>query len=184
MSNKILNSTDQENLDTLSIYVKNDKLDIIEKCYNEFGWLKVDSTENKLYEDTTDVVFSRPHTIKNKDDLQFLQVELENKLNEHARLEKSKHQTSTILAFLLGLIVASVLVSGIFLIVNHSQILFLYVGILLSIISLAAATIVALKVYCQTQKENVYFQEKSFAIYDEIENICKRAKNFWSDNYE
>ena len=68
--------------DELRLYVKKTKKDEIVNHYKVFGWNLVSINENKRYEDIVDLEFKRPHKIKEKDELQLLQVYMEENVNQ------------------------------------------------------------------------------------------------------
>ncbi len=63
--------------DFISIKGKKQAAEHIIGCYGKFGWKLVEQKDDKIYGDVTHMTFMRPHFIKNKDELQLLQVRLE-----------------------------------------------------------------------------------------------------------
>lgn len=74
--------------DFISITGRKPAAEHIEKCYGDFGWTLIKKTDDKLYDDTVHMTFSRPHSMPHKDELQLLQVRLEiayNKMGKYTR---------------------------------------------------------------------------------------------------
>ena len=117
--------------DKLELYVKKDKVDEITNYYGKFKWEVVDRTENKKYEDLIDLTFSRPHYIKNKDDLQLLQVHLEENLNKIGKLEKMKNSKTLAFGLSAGILPIGLAVLGILQLINFISTLQLVGGMVL-----------------------------------------------------
>ena len=77
-----------EDKDNLHLYAKKSKLNLVEECYESIRKKKTAQEENKRYDDLVDLSFERPHKIKNKDDLQLLQIHMEHHLNKLGRIER------------------------------------------------------------------------------------------------
>lgn len=161
--------------DTLSLYVKKDKQATIEACYKQLGWVKISEKDNALYEDTKDLNFTRPHIIDNKDDLQFLQVGMENKLNEIGRLEKNKHSKSTLLGICVGLGITALLILGIHLIIENLTNWLMYVGIAISIVSTVCLIVLWKICLSIAKKESAHFEARTAQLNEEIAQICNTA---------
>lgn len=167
---------DYNNYDVLNLYVKRNKLEDIIKKYEIFGWQLEKQEDNKDYEDIVEVAFIRPHKIKNKDDLQLLQVYMEERLNKVGQIERSKNAKTTSLALIFGLLGMALLVLGsldlIFKFFNiwaSGDIIFLVLGLIL----VFTGSFIVPKIY---KKEKVDFDAKISVLELEIENICERAK--------
>lgn len=98
--------------DTLNIYVKKSKSNEIIDSYKTFGWQLKSESENNQYEDIVDLAFEREHKIKNKDELQLLQVYMEDKLNEMGKLEKNKNPKTTAFGLFFGVTGIALIVFG------------------------------------------------------------------------
>ena len=110
--------TNYNEFDTLEIYAKKDKSKHVKACYQSFAWSVVEEKENDRYGDTIDLTFQRPHKLKNKDELQLMQVYMEDSLNKYGSLERQKHAKSTICGITFGLLSLLVLIVGIILLKN------------------------------------------------------------------
>ena len=109
----MMKTNDYMNYDSLTIYVKHQKKDEIIEYYKILGYTLCEVQENKRYEDIVDLTFTRPHKIENKDELQLLQVYMEEKLNEMAKLEKHKNSKTTIFGLCFGSFAILFLILGI-----------------------------------------------------------------------
>ena len=170
--------------DYLTIYAKKEKANEIISHYSAFGYTKIDVKENNRYEDLIDITFSRPHKIKNKDELQLNQVYIEEKINELARIEKHKHSKTTSIGLSLGTLCISLITLGILSIVNIINtiplvfaITFIAFGIVLLILEL----IFLHKIY---KNENLFYKTNSEKLLTEIAEIIKTAHSLIGENYE
>lgn len=169
-----MNNIDYTNLDKLDIYAQKDKANKIIECYQSFSWQLVSNNENEKYENIRDLSFIRPHKIKNKDYLQYNQIEMENILNEIGKLEKKKHAKSTSLGLLFGLI------SSFFLFLGFYLILYTNVSLFTSIFTIVFAlgitmmtTLLSIKIF---KKEKIDFENKYSSLNIKLEDICKIVK--------
>jgi hypothetical protein len=86
---------DINNFDYLSVSVKSEQLDRIMHCYRSLGWSEVKREDDRQYYDMKYVLLSRPHKIRNKDRLQYLQVKMETKINAISQIRVKRHIGST-----------------------------------------------------------------------------------------
>ena len=124
---------DYINYDSLKLYVKKNKSKEIIEHYKLFGWEVLEEFENKKYEDILDLTFCRPHKIKNKDELQLLQVYMEERLNEQAKIEKHKHSKTTSIGLCLGVIGVGLITLGLLACLKVIMFVSLIGGILLAV---------------------------------------------------
>lgn len=172
----MMRTDDYNNYDVLNLYVKRNKLENIINKYTIFGWELEKQEDNKEYEDIVELTFVRFHKIKNKDELQLLQVYMEERLNKVGQLERNKNAKTTSLAFIFGVIGLVMIVFGILdLIFNFfsvsiaGDIIFLSIGAILELTGI----LVIPKIY---KKEKFDFDSKISVLELEIENICERVK--------
>lgn len=178
------NEINYKNFDRLDIYAKKDKKRRIIQCYQSFSWKLVHRQESKRYADTEELTFIRPHKIKNKDFLQYNQIEMENILNDIGKLGKNKHARSTIFGLCFGLLFAGILALGIFLILSHASTLNLAFGI--SCIGLSSIFL-SLTIVITTRtaiKERGSFKQKSLLLNKKLSDVCKIASDKSGDNNE
>lgn len=163
--------------DTLKLFVKKDKYEEIVSNYKTFGWELAEKKENNKYEDIFDLTFERPHKIENKDELQLMQVYMEEKLNNLAKLERNKHPKTTSYGLIFGTFGLLFLLNGLLHIFNITPSIGLVGGIVMAsfgLIFLISTAIVIPKLF---KKENVYFETKSNQYKFEIVEICKKASS-------
>ncbi len=98
--------------DLIKVAVRENRAEELEKIYSAFLWEKVNTAERRRG-NIRDLTFSRPHKIKNKDDLQYLQVAAENLFNDLDGLEGNKRAGSVALGLCLGIISVFVILYGI-----------------------------------------------------------------------
>ncbi len=162
---------DYQNFDYLDIIVKKISQTEIENAYSSFLWEKIYNNDDKRYKDVVNLGFRRPHTIKNKNRLQLLEVYYQCAINEKAQLKIKKHSkskgqtTRTILfsaIFLLGVGVFIYLLKTLFSII---------LGSLLSLGIICGVLIKARKIRKLFINENSVYLEKSNRIDNEISKI-------------
>lgn len=183
------NNTDLTNInykefDTLTIYAKKDRLDSIIDHYKIFGWEIVCQNENTRYEDIVDITFSRPHKIKNKDELQLYQVYMEDKLNELAKVELNKHSKSLSVGLSIGVISLAIIILGIFGILNITNNTGLIFEIILISIGAIAVIILTILLPVLVKKEKILFKQKRKELEEQLTQIYKKAVMLSGDKYE
>lgn len=168
------NDIDYANFDRLDIYAKKDKTDKIIECYQSFSWELIDNSENERYEDTKDLTFIRPHKIKNKDYLQYNQIEMENIIINIGKIEKKKHAKSTSFGLLLGIFSCSFLIVGLYLLFYSN--ISLWLSLITTIIGFSCiclSTFLSIKMY---KKENEKFDYDYKKLNEELVAFCKKIR--------
>ena len=162
--------------DYQTIVVRKDKIEQVVSDYACFGWLKIEEQQHLLYENLLEVKFQRKHKIKNKDDLQFMQVNYEYYTNLMARSEKNKYKKSLIF----GLSILVLLTSLISLAILSFQYFNGTIRIILaSIAILFALVFVILTCLLQPKlikKEKLIYKQRMKECKDAIDKICGLAK--------
>lgn len=97
---------DYKNYDYLSVSVKSDQLSRILQCYRALGWTEIKTEEDRQYYDMNYVRLRRPHKIRNKDRLQYLQVRMESSINSLVAITNRAHIKSNAVAILCALFAA------------------------------------------------------------------------------
>lgn len=169
--------------DKLVLYVKKEKLEEIVEHYILFGWELESQKENDRYEDILDVVFSRPHKIENKDELQLLQVHMEERLNKKAKIDKHKNGLITAAGLCMGSILAgiiTILVLSLFDVLQFGLVIKILLGV--SIVCLIVIECLFLPKIYKYEKEK--YKIDYLAVEDEINAICERVKILVGDAYE
>lgn len=171
-------------IDTLTIYVKRNKLSEIVGNYKAFAWEVVEQKDNDRYADIVDVTFNRPHKINNKDDLQLMQVYMEERLNEIGKIERHSQSKATILGLCNGIIGFACLVLGILFCLDVLSFLGVIAGIVLIVFG---ATLIILELITLPKiiKRDKRIARARLKILDEeVKTICKNAISFAGENSE
>lgn len=163
---------DYNNFDRLDVYAKVDKIDGIIKCYESFSWELYKREENDTYADTENLTFIRPHKIKQKDKLQYAQIEMENMLNEIGKSERKKHSKSTVVGLCMGLTSAILIAISVYLVTVLSVVglVHIIVGWVVSAVVVTSTAIATTKVF---KKERVDFEKQQALLHKNLENICQ-----------
>lgn len=162
--------------DSLTLYVKKNKVKQVIEYYKVFKWELISETENKRYEDIVDLTFSRPHKIDNKDELQLQQIYMEEKLNEIGRLEKHRHSAITSLGLCLGVLALACILVGVWCEFKIKSIWGIIISIFIIVIGvgiIVAEAIVFPKIY---KKNDIKYNKRHKELEDEINNICAKVK--------
>lgn len=168
--------------DTLTIFVKKIKAKAIIKDYENFGWSLKYESENNQYEDIVDLTFERKHKIKNKDELQLLQVYMEDKLNELGKLEKNKNPKTTALGLFFGVVGLILLVFGSLFAFN----IIINIALTPSIIMMCIGSIFLVSTFIfipkLNKKELDQFNLRHMQLNDELKEINNKAASIIGGN--
>lgn len=159
--------------DRLAVTIKTEKEDEMLKRYRSFGWEEIDRSEDDRYDDIEHITFIRPHAVAHKDELQYLQVNMETEANNNFLFEKRKTAKTISLgtvAIMLGFIVFC---CGIFLSVNSAN--YLALGIVLSLVGFIGTIALAPLMYGMRKKQKHIFEERAEQSKKMIETICAEA---------
>ena len=166
---------DIANWDYLDIFVKNNNFEEVKSSYQDFGWIYVKHQQDSMYDNVQVVHFKRSHTIKNKDELQFLQVGLDNTLIKKGYLEKTKHNPSIICGITLGLLCALLLLTPV--ILNFNYAIFNFWTILCGSVGFLLTGFTIWFILHLTKKEKLYFAKKQDELNQKICAYREQAKN-------
>lgn len=146
--------------DLLSVSVKYFPVGDVVAIYNDLGWQKIDD-KNAFVRGY--IRMYRPHRIKNKDRLQYLQVCMETAFNEISSLYFSRHRKSTFVLALSVFISVAISLVGVFLSLKN-----MYFLCLTSFLSLPLFLIAPLKIMRARENErcNRAIEERLKAIED------------------
>lgn len=161
--------------DYLTLSVKKSNLTDIISYYTTFGWTVLNTTPDKQYENIVELKLSRPHTINNKDELQYTQISMESVLYKKSRLMKRKHSKSLIYCLTLSLLflIISALATNLFNLYRvWSIICFCFSGLML--ISTPILTILLFK------KETKYFNFQNKLLEKELNQHLLFAKKLFN----
>ncbi len=163
--------------DYQTIVAKKDKVDEVIKRYDCLGWKAIEFSEHDQYANLIEIEFSRKHFIKNKDDLQLLQIYIENDLNQIGKAEKYKHSKTTALGLLLGVFLVCLLTSGISLLCLMNTLTVWIVSSVLLFLALVSGVFELIYLPKVYRKEKVAFSEKIEKFNAELDVACAKAKD-------
>ncbi len=163
---------DYNNFDKIVVTIKREKEESIVKDYSIFGWQKIEVSDDDVFYDVIHVTFCRPHVINDKDELLYLQVCYEEKINEVSNLERYKNTASSILYGVLLTLSLTALIFGVVHILKFSNTL---LGILL-ILGCVLSGGVVVPINKLRKKENNKYTAKFNATHNQIQDILNRVK--------
>lgn len=141
------------NYDFLSVRLKKSNALEITEYYEKFLWEQIEQIDDKLYEDIVHVSFKRNHHIPNKDEVQFLQVDLENEINQIAKMKKNTHNRSTVFGISFGISSTLFMGVGILLALYFNNFYVIILGIFVALINATFLVLLGLKL------KKIYQQE-------------------------
>lgn len=164
------------NFDYLTVIINKEKRADVLENYACFGW-EVINLKDINNENTIEIELKRPHKIKNKDDLQYIQVNMESELNKIGKLEINKHSKSTIFGIVFGMISLLMIVLGLIIsIKNYEEVNLLISGIMLCVTGLVMLGVMTFYMIKLSKKEKDVFKERFEKSSKLLENYCKIAK--------
>lgn len=170
------NYFDYKNFDKIVVTSKREKQQKIINDYALFGWEMIEVSDDETFSDLIHITFYRPHVIENKDELQYLQVFYEERLNKLSDLERRKNLLSSSLSVVM-------LVFLITLLVFFTLSLFKYSNIILSILFfffIVVLGFLTVPLNKLRKRENFNHIKKIALINEDINKILKDVKSFKS----
>ncbi|MCD8200477.1 MAG: hypothetical protein LUD47_00195 [Clostridia bacterium] len=134
--------TDEETYeyDRMDVTIRSSVADTLVDCYTALGW---EIVERGTDGEAVHCSMRRPHDISKRDHRQYLQVRVESKANEAAKILRHGHRASAIISAVLGAVSLAILALGILAMVYASAAIDYVLG---AVCVLAAAAIAALSV--------------------------------------
>ncbi|MBQ2864665.1 MAG: hypothetical protein IJE91_04290 [Clostridia bacterium] len=163
--------------DSFAILLKKEKYDEVTQYYKDFGWKIVSSLPHAQYANILIVEFSRNHFVNNKDELQFLQVNMEHDVNSLGKLEKTKHSRSIIVGITLGLLMASFLTMSFCFLLLRPTVTEIILGCACAFTSLVLIVFTLFWLKQNIKKEKTHFLQKQTELQGSIKNYCSQAKS-------
>lgn len=173
---KTMNDKSFIKYDYLTILVKKEKYDEVISNYQSFGWKLTDTKQHSQYENILEVTFRRNHHIPNKDDLQFLQVNMEYDVNRLGKLEKNKHSISTMIGIILGLLGAGFATGSVLLFTMLSSTIAIIFASICTIMALALFTLTPILLVKALKKEELNYNKKALQCNNSIVDVCQKAR--------
>lgn len=162
--------------DYQTIVAKKEKVDELINNYECFGWVALDTIQHLRYANLLEIEFERPHFINNKDELQFLQVNMECDINKKGRLERNKHSKSTAFGIILGLLGCGSIAGLILSILYFSFVTSIVCSCLFSILALGSFITLTIYLVKNIKKENIDYIEKNNQYEQSIHDYCEKAR--------
>lgn len=162
--------------DTISVKSKKQAAEHIVRRYGDFGWTLTEKEEDSLYEDVTHMTFTRPHFIKNRDELQLLQVRLEIAYNNMGKLSSKSRLRTSLFSSLFALLCAALIAGGIAVILLLDGLLPIISGALLCAAGVAAGVLGGLVSHRVYKKDRQKYGLLIQGQLDTIDELCKKAR--------
>ena len=167
------NSFDYKNFDKLVVTVKRDKQEGIINDYALFGWKKIQTKDDDVFYDLVHLTFYRPHVIENKDELLYLQVCYEERLNKASDLERYKNGLSSIFYCTLLLLAVLGIIFSLINILKYSNLL---IGLLFILGSVLLGGLI-IPINKLRKRENGKYIDKVNEILEQIKDILQKVKS-------
>jgi len=162
---------DNENYDYLSITLQTEKVDEMVSVYKNFLWEEVSRLENKNNPNVCYLTFKRPHNVENKDRLQYLQVVMENSINDFSSRFVNKHLKSLLFSTILAVLFVSALVLSILFLVNPYTYFTTVMSYITAPISIGGMIFVVIKSIKMFKDENRKFDYHAEDTGETLKNI-------------
>lgn len=173
---------DYNNFDYLSITLQTEKVDKMVSVYNKFGWEMISKIESSTFEDVCYITFRRPHNIKNKDRLQYLQIAMEHSFNGISQRFIHKHTKSILFSSLLGLLFSAILALSVVFIATGYTKLTSIIAYILCPVSVAGIIFTAVATAKLFKKENRSFIKHTAESMEEFKNIIHEVEELNKEN--
>lgn len=160
------------------IVAKKEKADELIKNYECFGWVAIDSNQHAQFENLVEIEFSRPHKIQNKDNLQFMQVNMEHYINQKGRLERKKHSKSLIWGLSSGIIAIFLIIFAVFSPIKVGGNVGITLCVVYAFLAFSILTLCGIGIAKLAKIEHFKFEKESKNCDNLISKICKQAKTF------
>lgn len=170
--------------DFQTILVKKEKVDDVKNKYNDFGWEVNEIKQHHQFENILEIEFVRNHFIKNKDELQLLQVYLDHDINLLGKLEKNKHSKTTIWGIVLGLIGGVFCTASVMSFIKLEMYLSIIFGVLFALFAISIFVVMTIVLLRLAKKEKVVYNTKVQICQNNIEQYCQKAKLLVGENDE
>ena len=174
---------DFQNYDRFTMLAKKNKKNELLKYYTALDFKLIKQKNHPYFEDEIYLTFEREHFVKNKYELQYIQVELESNLNEIAKLENKIKSKTTIVGITLGLASFIFQFFGIYNLCQNPKLnlAFYIVSTLLGVCLLVCNIIVCKKIY---KDDSIFFNNKINDLKQENIKIYNRLQALKGVNYE
>ncbi len=165
-----------KNYDYLTILVKREKLEEVENRYKFFSWEILKEDEHERFGNIVVVEMRRIHKIKNKDNLQYLQVQMEFLINREEMYKRNKHKRSALFGLIFGILCAFIFACGLVTLLNHISTVEVVFGIIFVVIGLFLNILLLFLIFKMSREEDRLFEENSIKISKQLDEVCEMAK--------
>lgn len=166
---------DYKKHDKLVITTKKALLEQVLNAYSVFKWEQLKLKDDKNYGDEVHVTLVRPHQLKNKDSVQYLQVCFEKYLDQISNAYTYKNLKSTLITSLVAVCGLAFVIGGLVLILNCANFLLAF-GYFLAAIGLIIP-VALIPLFIKTyRKENLLYKQKRNNLNIKIDEILKKAR--------
>lgn len=166
---------DYNTYDYLSASVKSEIVDQMQMRYEDFGWELIERLPHSKYYDIEILTFRRDRKIKNKDKLQYLQVVMEHKINEIARLKKWQYLPTIISTSLLCILDFLLVFGGIAVILLLMNSIGYITGGILSGVGLVLSALTVIINKHLSFYDSLKYKALSLKLNSEIKQICEQV---------
>lgn len=175
---------DFKEYDYITLYVRAEKVEIVERCYEKFLWKVVKKENNNKFNDIVDITFKRKHKIENKERLQLLQIYMEDNLNRTDKYEQNKFAKSTILGLTMGLLFLLFIGLGIWLIHGFPSLFTTILGIASIVFSIVIQVFIIILLPHFINLEREKFLNNINSLKKELENYLLEASTLSGEQNE
>ncbi len=165
-----------KNYDYLTILVKREKLEEVENRYKFFSWEILKEDKHERFGNIVVVEMRRIHKIKNKDNLQYLQVQMEFLINREEMYKRNKHKRSALFGLIFGILCAFIFACGLVTLLNHISTVEVVFGIIFVVIGLFLNILLLFLIFKMSREEDRLFEENSIKISKQLDEVCEMAK--------
>lgn len=142
-------------------------------CYENFGWIPDENHPTDHSGEITTIHLKRNRKIINKMELTRLQRNFESCMQEIQQMERSKKQTATVWAMIVGVIGTVFMAGSVFAVTSESP---HYILMILLAVPAFAGWILPVFIYrCKLQKQSRKVQPFIEAKYEEIYQLCEKG---------
>ncbi len=168
-------SRDYWNYDYISLTAKVKTADEVVDAYNDFGWEEIDRFADKRYIDVLHLSFRRSRNVKNKDEMQYLQVCYERLINKRTEYEYKRHDRSNIVLSLLMVLCIGLAFVGAVAVYNarsYFTLVWAWCAIGIGFLGITPSLFLVKKM---RKKEKLKFKERKQEIDEQIEKTLAKA---------
>lgn len=166
---------DYHKYDIVSCDIKKKDVEEIINIYTALGYNIHSNEDSDLYLDSRHLIFYRDHILKNKDQLQYIQVNIEMKINEVSFKNQNKYIPLILISTLLIILSTGLLACGFTLIFLLSGTLYFTLSIVSFILSAILFLFITFYILKRRKKIDIKFNAYKKKMHELIEEDIKKA---------